>query len=64
MATLDVREEEDRYIDRLKWCNNNKFDLEQVTDGVQVYGVEITNKESVENLISALERVIEFGWVK
>lgn len=61
----DVRTD-DRPISAIAWCDNASKNLAQgaLKDSIHVSSVVITDKESVQNLIKALEKAIELGWAK
>lgn len=71
---LDVRENQEDEINILRWTNTPEFDLINSELGVDFIGAELVRSEipeplvqtkiEAENLIKALQKAIELGWVK
>ena len=76
MAVFDVTTEQPQEIDKIRWCRSELWDLVYNKEGIFFYEAEIkfkhTNqgfalvetKEEAENLIKALQKAIELGWVE
>ena len=69
MSTLDVRESEK--ISEIQWCENIRWNLvkKDVANGIRfkdssVCKSLVSTKENAQDLIKALEKAIELGWVK
>lgn len=64
MSTIDIRNDEKVLIDRVKWCNNDSFDLRKTQpEGVYVEVKSHLCSESLDNFIKALNKVKEVGWL-
>ena len=52
--------------DGIAWCNNSTKDLTKVDNdgGIKVKAVHLEDVEDAKNLVKALLKAIEFGWVK
>lgn len=71
---LDVRENQEDEINILRWTNTPEFDLINSELGVCFIGADLVRDEipeplvqtkiEAENLIKALQKAIELGWVK
>jgi ribosome-associated translation inhibitor RaiA len=59
----DVRSEPTT-INSIAWCNNQDVNLFTYEGTIEVRGVSIKSTEEAKNLIKALEKAIELGWVK
>lgn len=53
-------------VDGIAWCSNSTKDLTKVNnnDGINVKSVYLESVVEAKNLIKALEKAIELGWVK
>lgn len=53
-------------VTEIAWCKNESLNLTKITHkgGIHVKSSRITNVEETKNLIKALEKAIELGWVK
>lgn len=53
-------------VKEIAWCGNPSKNLTKgaLKDSIHVSSVVISEKESAQNLIKALEMAIELGWVK
>lgn len=53
-------------VDGIAWCNNSTKDLTKVDNdgGIKVKAVHLEDVEEAKNLVKALLKAIEFGWVK
>ena len=76
MSVFDVTTEQPQEIDKIRWRCSNSWDLVYNTEGIFFYEAEIgfkhtsagfalvRNKEDAKNLIKALQKAIELGWVE
>ena len=76
MAVFDVTKEQPQEIDRVRWCGSDVWDLVYNTEGIFFSEAEIRFKHTstgfplvetkgeAENLIKALQKAIELGWVE
>lgn len=76
MAVFDVTTEQQQEIDKIKWCCTDVWDLVYNDEGIYFYEAElrfkhvptgfplVETKEEAENLIKALQKAIELGWVE
>lgn len=60
----DVREK-DQDITQIAWCNNEKYDLTKfaMNGGIKVRACDLQDLKTAQNLIKALQKAIELGWV-
>lgn len=78
MSVYDVRNADTSEVDKIKWVGSNSWDLVKAItspnrSGVKFSGVKITSdgvscalvssKGEAKNLIKALEKAIELGWL-
>lgn len=59
----DVRNEP-ATINSIAWCNNQGMNLFTYQGTIEVRGVSLKSVVEAKNLIKALEKAIELGWVK
>ena len=76
MALFDVTKEQPQEIDRIRWCGSDVWDFVYNSEGIFFYEAEIRFKHAptgfplvetkgeAENLIKALQKAIELGWVE
>ena len=75
MSVFDVTKDNLQEIEEIQWCGVEEWNIIQQKDslgGVYFKGIEISqynhglvnDKEQAENLIKALQKAIELGWVK
>ena len=72
MAKIDIRNEVSGDIDHIIFCSNeeNAYELiKQKTEGGfsisdEDYGVYVENKVQAVNMMKAVQKAIDLGWVK
>lgn len=70
MHTLDIREEEKK-VDRIRWSDDENYDLIRQGEFIKLVDPMDTGSsvdllygaEEIDNLIKALEKTKELGWV-
>lgn len=67
MATLDIRGEVEEAITEIKFADEEAMFIRPVSNYVTIRDdldcIIIDNKEHAENLIKALKKAIELGWL-
>lgn len=71
MTVWNVEHNSKEKIDEIAWTNNDYWNLIDSEEGVFFKNITIennsalvSNKTEAENLIKALQKAIELGWVK
>lgn len=68
MATFDVRESTTEEIDRIQFWDNWNCDTASYIDKTGInsenYVLTLSSKQHANNLILALNKAIELGWLK
>ena len=74
MSVFDVTKDNAQEIEEIQWCGAEEWNIIQratISGGVAFKDIKIsqydhslvTDKEQAENLIKALQKAIELGWV-
>ena len=73
MSVFDVAKDNVQEIEEIKWCVSAEWNIIQdecygisfrdISLGLEDYSL-VSDKEQAENLIKALQKAIELGWVK
>jgi len=73
MSIFDVTTEQ-KNISELQWCTNGEYNLTKTREGVGLKPLcaqwlkdgtnFLSTKKNAENLIKALQKAIDLGWIK